>query len=229
MKYIIKILTCLTVTMASFVVNAGSYMGSGEGEYFFGANLQYLFLKPRVEYQDFFKKQHPGADLYVGYRMNKLIGFELGYGWTTRVSKETSLTAGQATLGSLTLDQNTDIKGQLRYRSTHFDMNGYYPLGNHIDGILSLGVGFLRPHPTITVSNPNCNFNNEVINMVGKTTAIMRVGLGFEGLLGDYWGLRSMVRYESTGRASVRNAGVGGSKILKDGVSVGLGFYRYLD
>jgi opacity protein-like surface antigen len=230
MKYIAKILTCLFLTMAALIANASSYRGAGSGEYFVGANFQYLFLKPRLEYQDFFRKNQPGVDLYVGYRMNNMLGFEFGYGWSTRVSKEVSYTAGQQVLNNnLTLDNLTDVTGKLRYRNTHLDVNGYYPLGSRIDGILSLGVGFLRPHPSITLSNPAANLNNEVANIATKTTATMRVGVGLEGLLNDYWGLRSMIRYENTSRMSVRNAGVGGNKILKDGFSVGLGFYRYLD
>lgn len=230
MKYITKTFTYSMLAMVSFAASANSYMASnGEGEYYLGANLQYLFLKPKAEYQDFFKKQHPGADLYMGYRLNKLVGFEFGYGWTTRAAKETNFTTGQTVLGSLILDQDTNVSGKLRYRNTHFDMNGYYPLSNHIDGILSLGVGFLRPNVNVTLSNPAANLNDHVANMRCKTTAIMRVGVGVEGMLGDYWGLRSMVRYENTSKTRVRDAGIGGNKILKDGVTIGLGFYRYLD
>ncbi len=232
MKHIRKNLTCLAITMFAFAAHANSYMGTGNGEYYFGANLQYLFIKPKAEYQDFLKAQQLGPDVYVGYRLNRVLGFEMGYGWTTRTSKDTNFVAGQTTLNnSLIIASPTNITGKIRYKTTHFDMNGYYPISKHIDGIVSVGVGFLRPSVNIALNgaNPDQNLYNQVGNIAGKTNAMMRFGLGFEGMLGDYWGLRSIVRYENTRRTSVRNSGVGGSRILKDGVSVALGFYRYLD
>ena len=229
MKHLFKKTTCLILPMLACNVHANSYMGTGAGEYYFGANLQYIFLKPSQQYQDFFKKQHPGTDLYVGYRFNRTLGFELGYGWTSRVSKETSFTQNQRVFNNLQLDQATDITGKVRYRTTHLDMNGYYPLNQKIDGIVSIGVGFLRPNVRVSLSNPNANLAPEVSAMSCKTNPMMRLGIGVEGMLGDYWGLCSIVRYENTGRTRIRNAGVGGSKIFKDSVSITFGFYRYLD
>ena len=230
MKYLKTILPALAVTILGSTANANSYMRTGSNEYYYGANGQYNVIAPRQEYKDFFKKYHPGADLYLGCRFNRALSLELGYAWSSRVAKETTFAVGQTTLNNaLTLDQASTATGKIRYRSTHFDLNGYYPIGSHVDGIVSVGVGFLRPNVKVSLSNAAANLNPEVANMSCNTNAMMRLGLGFEGMFGDYWGLRSIVRYENTGRTQVRNAGVGGSKVWSDSMSVGLGFYRYLD
>lgn len=229
MKYITKILACLPLTMMAFTAQASSYRGNGEGEYHLGVDLQYLFVQPQVQYKPFLKQQEPGADLYIGYRLNKLFGLEMGYASTTKVAKRSSFAVNQTAFNAWQVDTATDTTGKIRYKNTHFDLNGYLPLGKHIDGIVSVGVGFMRPRVTMSLSDPSANLNSEIANIAGKTNAMVRFGVGLEGMLGDYWGLRSMVRYENTSRVSVRNAGIGGSKILKDGVSVAVGFYRYLD
>lgn len=230
MKYMGKTLVYLTALLFAATGGAhGSKINSQTttGSYL-GFNAQYLWVKPKVAYQSFFKKQHPGADILVGYKFNPYFSVEVGYGWTTREAKETNLIAGQQVLETVVLDQNTNVAGKFRYRNTHIDVNSYLPITNKLDGIVTVGVGFIRPNVKVTLSNSAANLNNYVSNMQGKTSAIFRAGIGFEGMITDAWGVRSMIRYENMARAKVRGVTIANDKPFKNGMSVGLGFYRYL-
>lgn len=185
--------------------------------YTFGVNFKQYWIKSRGDWQNFFVKEQPGFDVYFGWRVFPYFGIDLGYEWTANKPLSFVIPRGGSMLG---LVNNTPrpitVTSKVRYKTGHADINAFIPISlNYFncefvpEGIISLGVGAMKPHMRIAMS-PNNNSTYQYIlhyiPMEGRSRAIFRGGLGIQTMLIEDFGFRFMWRYETTGLLRARNS-----------------------
>jgi hypothetical protein len=159
-------------------------------------------------------KEQPGFDVYFGWRFFPFFGIDLGYEWTANKPLSFVIPQGGSMLG---LVNNTPkpitVTSKVRYKTGHADLNAFIPIPIDCDffpeGIISLGVGAMKPHMRIAMS-PNNNVTYpyilQYIPMEGRSRAIFRGGLGIQTMLIEDFGFRFMWRYETTSWLRARNS-----------------------
>jgi opacity protein-like surface antigen len=123
----------------------------------------------------------------LGARLGSHFGVEAGYLWALR--GEESLT-GQDALTGFSGTSKTRISG------VHIDGNGYLPLGDKLEAIGSVGVGFYRAHTKIsgTIVTNGFTLPGGGTTDTDHDTAF-RLGAGLQYNFSNNVSLRGMVRY----------------------------------
>lgn len=189
-----------------------------------GADYLYNFNKAKGDWQRLLRDKQPGANLYLGYNWQYIM-LEIGYTWTTRKSKECILDRGKL-LFNTNNDNATILNGQIRFRSTNFNLNLFASFTGDLDIITSIGFALARPHLTVHSSNANSNFGYQLTQIEAKTIFVPRVGLGLRYLLSESFGLRAMWRFEKNSKITFRQyPSYASNKPFRDGMMVAFGFF----
>ena len=192
----------------------------------FGAEGIYMFAGIRDDWQSILRKTHPGANLYVGYNWPYIM-LEMGYSWTTRRAQDSFVNTGDQLFG-ISNDNPTTISGQVRFRSTHFDFNFFANVYEDFDIVTSIGASFARPHVTVHISNSSSTLGTKLTEIVGKTTLVPRIGLGFRYLFSDTFGVRSMWHFDKNSRIKLRYVAVPSDQPFRDANTLSFGFFSRL-
>lgn len=181
-----------------------------------GADCLYNFTKPKGYWQYYLRDKQPGANIYMGYNWQYIM-LEIGYNWTTRKSKEYVVDIGDPA-------NDGTYNGQIRFRSTHFDLNLFASFTGDLDIITSVGFAFARPHVTIHITNQDPRNLNGQHAIQAKTIFVPRVGLGLRYLLSESFGMRAMWHFEKTSKIALRYPRVD-NKPFRDGMTISFGLF----
>ena len=199
-----------------------------EIEHRFSVGAEYIYMINGIkdDWSKMLKKTQSGGNLYVGYNWPYIM-LEMGYSWTTRKSKEFALDNGGVLFGQTNNNGFTLIYGQVRYRSTHFDLNFFANMVGSLDVITAIGISFARPHVTANTSNITYTINGAPISdIVSKTTVVPRVGLGLRYLFTDTFGIRSMWYFDKNSRIKLRHVpALGTDKPFRDANTITVGLF----
>lgn len=180
-----------------------------------GADYLYNFTKPRNGWQYYLRDKQPGANIYMGYNWEYIM-LEIGYNWTTRKSKEFVINQGRITDGI--------YNGQIRFRSTHFDLNLFASFTGDLDIITSVGFAFARPHLTLHTTSQDPVTLAKINQIKSKTIFVPRVGLGLRYLLSESFGMRAMWHFEKTSKIRLRYSPYS-NKPFRDGMTISIGLF----
>ncbi len=200
-----KLLTAvLSATMlASGLASAG--FSDCDTRFYLGAEIQAHGYKsktltlPDGDKVSLFGDRGAGFTGFIGLRINPCFGLELGY---------TGMSDHTLTITDPLLRFTITTKSSNGY----LDALGYLPITDCLDAVGSLGVGFLSTKVNANLSTTLFNIN--LLSANGTSIkAGARVGLGLDYKLGENFGTRFMVRYQS------------GNDYIKNLTSAALGLY----
>jgi|GEM_PF-1198990 hypothetical protein len=192
-----------------------------EHKFSVGAEYMYIIDDVKDDWRKMLQKTQSGANLYVGYNWPYIM-LEIGYIGTTRKSKEFLLNTGDVLFGQTYNGVSTVVAGQVRHRSTHFDLNFFANVIGDFDLVTSAGISFARPHVTVQFAN---NPNLEDI-VVSKTTAVPKVGLGFRYLFTNTFGVRCMWHFDQNSKIRIRYSNFPGTfKPFRDANTFSIGLF----
>ncbi len=191
----------------------------------------YMISHYKNDWNKVFRKNQGGVNIYAGYNWQYIM-LEMGYSWTGRRAKEFFLDDLATLFGQTNnpinpgADAATVISGQVRFRSTHFDLNFFSNAFGNFDVVTSIGISFARPHITIYTSNSNSSIGFQLRDIVDKTTAVPRAGLGLRYLFTDTFGVRGMWHFDKNSKISLRSdPAVFGLKPFRDANTFSLGVF----
>lgn len=154
---------------------------------YLGWEYQYEHIKPSKAYRNFLSTNFQYSNFFIGTRINKLAGIEVGY----YTSFKTSQQQNQAYVFNGQQAGLTATVTTSRYKGFSIDFAGYYQVDSdfHASAIL----GLVTMHPTLTFQATNGTaFANAFSLITAKNNTVPRLGFGLE-LLTKHWGLRSRV------------------------------------
>jgi opacity protein-like surface antigen len=175
-----------------------------------------------------FGKSYNGGDLYIGGRWCDL-GVELGYDFTQRKRSTHRHTLTSTQLATLVGTDaatayfaaggtgDTRFRTKTRFNGWHLDLNGYMNICECLEGIGSIGVGFVKPHAShaIAINGGNGsatlpgftrrgNFLIERGHARGSYKAVFRLGAGAQYAVTECVFVRGMVRWQNLNNLRVR-------------------------
>lgn len=177
---------------------------------YLGVNFKYSWVKPVDEWRRLFTTAHPGFAVYLGGRFHPNFGLEVGYEWTDNKWTNNEVLNSGSLLGVTNIQGNSILASRLRLTTAHIDLNAFFPVslacGIQPEGIVSIGVGSVKPWIDIKSLTPKTAFTNQLSAMTGKSKTIARFGLGIQTQLIECVGVRLLWRYETTGKLEVKNS-----------------------
>ena len=188
-----------TVAMASFVDDSSEIENSIDT--YLGVAYKYNWIRPTDPWSRIMMDHHPGFDIYFGGYINECWSVDIGYDWTTHTPKSTDFLSGQGLLGVTNTGVLSFVKGEVRIKAAHADLNYFVPSSKKpISVILSLGVAVAQPSLALTWGPGSLAAANANFTVQGRTTTYPRLGIGVQGMLSDYVGFRAMLRWENSYR-----------------------------
>lgn len=169
-----------------------------------GVDGIYIFTHNKGQYANIFKNTRPGANIYLGFNIEDIM-LEVGYLFTSRRSKTTEIFMGNSFLGVI-VPQNTRLKGKLRFKNTHIDINFFSKLNNDVKVVTGIGISFLRTSIKLKVTDFNDNDIDYNGKIVGKTNCIPRFGIGIVVNIADNVWCRIMGHFEQHSKAKLKFA-----------------------
>lgn len=159
-------------------------------------------------------KSYWGGNIFLGGRFCDMWGLELGYSLTTKRSRNHRV---------------DDSKFSNRFSTVYLDLNGYLPLDNCWDLIGSIGVAAVKPKFNETESDGT---PIDGLSISNKSRAAFRLGAGAQYMITECFGIRALVRWETTSSLRTRVAVAGAQtftfKPFRDSVIGSLGvFWRF--
>ena len=89
---------------------------------------------------------------------------------------------------------------KLGFKSVNFDVNGQYPISNHVSVLGTLGVATTKPIVrAINLGNAN---NSSIETISGKRKSMLRVGVGLQYAIG-MCGVRTRILWEDTSKIKI--------------------------
>ena len=216
-----------------------------------GINFQYVWVKPKGPWEKIFPANHPGFNLYAGWRFLPFLAAELGADWTD-YKPRSNWVPNQSTLLGLTNHHRLTekITARVRFISTYLDLNLLLPLYNFggcsctgscpmvcdcncqnpLEFIISVGLSCMQPHIKVTADPGNqSNFVTQWTALKGKTQGIFRAGIGIQSIIVEDVGLRLLYRFENTASLRAKNNflvnSTGNKKIFNNTQSLLIGVY----
>lgn len=222
------LLGCLTLFASQASADWHHGRDSEPYKWHLGVDYKFTLAKGKNDWGKIFRKTHPGVNFTFGWLHNQHWGIEGGYSATTRRTREFNLAAGQTAFGALNAGPgNIQVSSRLRLKGFHVDGMFYYPIWRCLEGVGSLGLGFNRQSVRISTNSPGSALDTALASTAGRTKAIFRAGAGLQALVHENFGLRGMLRYDSTGMVRFRKpaSNTAGEKALRDSFSFLIGMY----
>jgi len=192
-KKVLLTMVFLGISTTTCIANAYAYKETGVK---LGAELS-LRNKTSINGAKGFEKNKLGANFFVGARLNKEFGAELGYGFITKTKEAASNNANQI------------VNVTHKVRNVYIDALGYFPVNACTDIIGSVGIG--RYKSKLDMPTPSSQYA-AFINRANKAKLGIRVGLGAQYNFCDNWSTRAMIRYQR-----------GNKHFLRRNVSIAIG------
>lgn len=155
----------------------------------------------------------PGINFYVGGRVLRYVGLEVGYEAFLKRRQSLTFSVGDTYFGTpVTALTAGRVEHSLSLYGWYFDLKGYLPMENWlevacircIDVVGTVGFGLIQPR--VHVSSTALIFRR-----VGQATldtekkGVFRVGAGVECLVTDLLGIRAMFHWKRLSALSLRN------------------------
>jgi len=205
-----------------------------------GLEFKYNNMKPQGIWNKFFIKHHPGFVFYVGDKMNDYWGVDAGFDWTTEKSQSYTVGATQNIFGlTNNAAQNELVTSKIRLKSGYLDLNAYLPLQKLISSIdnetyyllATVGISFTKPSVEINTPTTTSNFDGFVQNIKGVNQRFVRLGLGAQGMITEFIGVRAMWRWANTSQIHIKGDSAALSNynhLFKDNYAYSLGLiYKF--
>lgn len=183
MTIVLAASTALAAPKAAAPKTAEISPPASSGEFFFkpyvGADYQYVVVNyddipgTAFNYGDIAEDTLHGANIHVGARVHKHLGFELGYLWTDSADK--TLPGGSTSV---------------EFSGFTLDAMGYAPLTDKVELIGTVGVAHLKGEATGTVTGVGTASADE-------TETMPRIGVGAQVWLTENINARGLVRYQA--------------------------------
>lgn len=193
----------------------------------FGMDISYLLVGHNGDYNKIFRKNRAGGNFYVGYHLNGVM-LEVGYSFTTRRAKSTTITGTIANPGTFLgqpITEDTQFIGKVRFKNTHLTLNLLTDLSQDLKIVTALGIGFVRPHTIFKHINSGTGAVSGYNGVIAsKTTLVPRLGLGFSLISSPTVSWRVMGYFEKFSKIIYKTApSVGNYKPFKNGCSCLIG------
>lgn len=166
---------------------------------FWGADFKYGIMHGKGDWKPDFPKEYLGGNIYAGISFHPNFGISAGYDRTVRPVAHRSF-------GTLF---NHDLSGvkynrALILRIWHADLEYYVPICGCLQGVGSVGVGYLNPLLTTSaVSGPSTDISKALANLRLSKPGIMRVRAGIQWHVYEFLWLRGQVGFDNTARMKV--------------------------
>ncbi len=179
---------------------------------FAGVDVKYAKTQGRSNWNNIVHKGSEMGGLYTGFQYNELFGLEFGHEQSRRKQKTHTLGPGDLFFGVSPL--HAELHTSAQYSSIYMDVNAYVPLDDPFEGCLdfiySFGIGLSKPKVRVSVrsiGDPGQALTVDQVDGIqsihGKWRNIFRVGGGLQYMFTEHFGVRSMLRFESTSRLRV--------------------------
>lgn len=155
---------------------------------YIGVEYQYEHIKPSKPYRGFLSANFQYSNFFIGTRINKLFGVEVGYYLDLKNNQQQNQTfvfnGQQASAITATLSNS-------KYSGFSIDFAGYHQLDPSF--YASIIAGFMTMHPTMSFeSTSNTNLGKAFVLIKAKNNTVPRLGFGLD-LLAKHWGVRSRI------------------------------------
>lgn len=178
----------------------------------FNPNLGVDFLLRSQTFDNRFGQQHfregyPVNNFFVGTRVNRCYGIELGYTQTYSQQKIESYNGNQAALGffnrSFSSTQEVNYISNLSEQGWNANLLGYYPICPKLKTELTslVGVSFAKMlFNTVPIFDAFPSPAAPVERWSSSRKPILRLGLGLQQMVTNHFGVRAQALWEDTAR-----------------------------
>lgn len=177
---------------------------------YLGVDFYEAWMKPKGFYKQIFPSSYPGASLYVGTKVSRHFGFELGYDWSTKRDQTWRLANNQAFF-KYPVAGTVSGKTKIRRSGGHLDIMAFLPVYECLDLIASIGYGWVQSKIEISRLSipPNSVVPNSsaIASMASKGHGVFRANVGASYMITELLGARAKLGWESTSMLRVRGNG----------------------
>ncbi len=153
---------------------------------YLGVEYQYEHIKPSKAYRGFLSANFQYSNFFVGTRIGKYLGAEVGYYLNLKNNQQQNTTYvfnGQPA-GGLTATLTNS-----KYKGFSADLAAYYQVDSNFHASAIFGVMTMHPSLEFKATN-NTNLARGFVLLSAKNRTVPRLGFGLE-LLTKHWGCRT--------------------------------------
>ena len=169
---------------------------------YMGVDYTQTYMRAQGAWNLIFPKSYPGASVYVGTRFHENFGFELGYDWSARRTKDYVLPAGSSFFGGTVTSPN-GLRGSTKIRRTggYLDLLGTLPVAECVELLGSIGFGWVQPKIVTSFSSgtaASSTTSSAISSVSGKGRGVFRLGFGGIFMVTESVGVRAKINWAST-------------------------------
>lgn len=169
---------------------------------YLGVDYTQTYMRGRGAWNLIFPKAYPGAVVYVGTRFHENFGVELGYDWSTRVTKNYVLPAGSSFFAGTVASPN-GLRGNTKIRRTggYLDLLGTLPVAECVELLGSFGFGWVQAKIVTSFSSETAGatpISSTISSVSGKGRGVFRLGFGGIFMVTESVGVRAKINWAST-------------------------------
>jgi hypothetical protein len=168
---------------------AKNFLSSWVFKPYLGIEYQYEHIKAANDYHLLLPANYQSANLFLGTRINKYIGLEIGAYRSLKNNQMQSAVPGFNNQESSTSAETTAIGANNQFNGFSFDFDLYYELDPKFFIYADLGVVTMHPDLTVFASN-NSDLGLALPLITGRNAVVPRLGFGLE-YLEKHWGMRT--------------------------------------
>lgn len=153
-----------------------------------GLEYQYTHIKPTFAYHSLLSANYQFGNIFLGTRVGKYFGAEIGYYQSLKNSQEQNDVFG---FNEQLADALTGVGSNTKFKGFSIDLSLYKQLDPNffVCGI----VGLVTMHPTFNVFSNNNNALSNALKLVkAKNATVPRLGFGVD-YEEKHWGMRSRI------------------------------------
>ena len=146
-------------------------------------------------------KTFPGGSAFFGIKFTECFAVELGGDWFSRKNRTFT---GQGSVNGATpvFPLGHSMKSHVHRNGWHADLVGFLPIYDDCLELLgTIGYGYVQGKVSYT------DATNSFYNQSAKTkgNSVLRLGIGLDGMVTEYIGLRAKVGWQNTGSLHLKN------------------------
>jgi len=227
MSRLSRIFIGLWVLLASTAAIAVDYTSlQGKNAWSLGFDLKQIFVSPVGDFRNIMGADKGASAIYLAYRTQGALGYELGYTWSDRRPKTFDAAIGTQAFGATATVAELHT-AKIRLKETYFDIYLHRRLSKRIEAKFGLGVGFVREGIKM-LHDPDIDdaLNIALDNLDGRTGITARILFGAQGMVSERIGLRALVSFQTLSQVKVAGTlNRANRQMLHNGYSILLGIY----
>ncbi len=196
--------------------------------FYVGADAQVRITRFYKNYGgNFYKKEYPQANIYLGVKGNEYFGIESGTEVSTTRTHSAYIPVGSYVLGAPE-EIDASIKTVVRFRTLHTSLIGIFPIceDSGFNILFAVGATNLKVRLENTLTQLGSTQVEKRLKLAQSRT-VLRLMTGVQYMFNDCFGVRANVRWENTKQLKniepVRSMAPHIARI-KDSFTYGLGF-----